>query len=430
MTKQHNDDDTALNQYKNKSYIVASGAYQAEVNGIELHSNFQPIYSLSHRKPIGYEGLLRGLDAERQSISRSEIFSALRSKEEIIDLDRLGCYLHVNNYVRQTDEFNWLFLNVHPAVLMSGKESGSYVEALLSENEIKPNNIVIEILEAPSEDKDKFFDAINYYRDLGFLIAIDDFGKGSSNFDRVLEIKPDIVKFDKSIIKNIKHDDMANRMLPKLVSLIHECGSLVLLEGIEEEEQALRAVDSGADFVQGYYLSKPNRNLLTDVTSDAVGESGIDLSHLCSAYQSRVTQREDNAEKKLGAYIFAFNGVSDAIKAGEPLESVLQPLLQLSGVERCYMLDRKGYQQGKNFFPDDHAELFPQRFNVLESQSCASWFRRPYFRRAINEPDKVHISRPYLSTTAGIVCITLSILVKDKDGESIVLCCDIDWTDR
>ncbi len=422
--------DLMLKKYKDSSFTLPNGTYEAEMHGIELHSNFQPIYSLSHRKPIGYEGLLRGIDSDKHSISRLEIFNTLRTTEEVIELDHLSCYLHIKNYVRQTDEPNWLFLNVHPVVLMGGKKNGSYIEALFNDNNIKPENIVIEILEESVDDKDKLNEAIEYYRELGCLIAIDDFGKGNSNFDRVLEIKPDIVKFDKSIIKDIKYNSVANRMLTNLVSLIHECGSLVLLEGIEEEEQALKAVDSGADFVQGYYLSKPNRNLLVDITSDAVGEGGMDLSHLCLAYQSRVTQREESSARKLNAYIVAFDEVSTAIVEGELVEIAINHLLQFSGVERCYMLNRKGHQLGKNYFPEDHADLFPQRFAVLEEQTCASWFRRPYFRRAISEPGKVHISRPYLSMTAGIVCITLSILVKDKEGNNIVLCCDIDWSDR
>lgn len=430
MSVEKNDEDSAMKVYQDSSYVTSNGAYEARFKGIELHSNFQPIFSLSHRKPIGYEGLLRGRGSDKQSVSRKELFNTLHSPEEVVELDRLSCYLHVKNYVRQTDEFNWLFLNVHPVVLMNGKENGSYIEALFNDNDIKPENIVIEILEEFVEDKKKLTSAIEYYRELGCLIAIDDFGKGNSNFDRVLEIKPDIVKFDKSIIKNIKYSSVANRMLPNLVSLIHECGSLVLLEGIEEEEQALRAVDSGADFVQGYYLAKPNRSLINDTTSSAVGDAGMDLSHLCSAYQSRVTQREDSSSRKLNTYIVSFTEVSEAVMGGELVEVAINNLLALSGVERCYMLNRKGQQLGKNHFPEDHAELFPERFAVLEEQTCASWFRRPYFRRAISEPKKVHISRPYLSMTAGIVCVTLSILIKDRDANNVILCCDIEWAEH
>lgn len=422
--------DLMLEQYKGYSHIAADGGFEACFNDINLHSNFQPIYSLSHRKPIGYEALLRGRDAENQSISRLEIFNTLRSDEKIIELDRLSCYLHIKNYVRQANEFNWLFLNVHPQVLLQGNRNGSYIEALFADTGIKPQNIVIEVLEKSVEDRGLLIAAIDYYRELGCLIAIDDFGKGNSNLDRVLDIKPDIVKFDKSIIKNIKDNSMARRMLPNLVSLIHESGSLVLLEGIETEDQALRAVDSGADFIQGYYLARPHRNLLSEVTSEAVDEGGMDLSSLCSAYQSRVTQRQESSTRRLAAYIDSFNAVAEAIKGGESVETTINNLLSLSGVERCYMLNRKGMQLGSNYYPEDHAELFPQRFIVLEEQTCASWFRRPYFRRAISEPNKVHISRPYLSMTAGIVCITLSILVKDNDGTSIVVCCDIDWSDQ
>jgi len=420
----------ALDQCEEATFTNKNGASEAHFYGVNLRSNFQPIYSLSHRRPIGYEGLVRIRDTNNHAISPLEAFNSVQSRPHLIELDRLSRYLHVKNFVRQSDEHSWLFLNVHPEVLMYGKDYGAFFGELLYSAGIKPTDVVVEILEDSIEDKGLLNETIDYYRDLGCLIAIDDFGTGNSNFDRVWQIAPDIVKLDKSIVRDMKENSVVRRMLPNLVSLIHECGSLVLMEGVEEEEQALMAIDSGADFVQGFYLAKPAPELVQDVTADSLGKGGLNLSHLCSAYQSRVTQRDKDTSKILNTYIDAFSSVADTIRNEQPIDPRINDLLILSGVERCYMLNKRGHQVGTNFLPAEHVDVFPQRFAVLEDQCNASWFRRAYFRRAISEPDKIHVSRPYLSMTAGIVCITLSIMVKGHDGMEIVLCCDIDWSDH
>lgn len=422
--------NSPLDQCIQSSYVNKSNELEAFFYGSRLHSNFQPIYSLSHRRPIGYEGLLRAHNTLGQKVSPPDAFNSVQSISHQIELDRLSRYLHVNNYLRQNNGNDWLFLNVHPSVLIHGNEYGDFFSDLLNNTGIDPNKIVVEIVEDSIEDKGLLIDTVNYYREQGCLIAIDDFGTGNSNFDRVWKIEPDIVKLDKSIVGDIKGNKVVERMLPNLVSLIHECGSLVLLEGIENEEQALVAVDSGADFVQGFYLAKPDKQLVNDVTSESLGDGGLDLSYLCSAYQSRVNQHERNRNKLIDTYIEAFTLVSAAIQESGEFEEAIRDFLCLSGIERCYMLNRRGQQIGVNLFPDGHAELFPQRFAILEDQAKASWYRRSYFRRAINAPGQVHLSRPYLSMTAGIVCITLSILIKSSSGKDMVLCCDIDWSDR
>jgi len=423
--------NSALNQCKHSSYVNKSGATEAFFYGVNLRSNFQPIYSLSHRRPIGYEGLLRVKDANNHPMSPLDTFNSVQSEPHTIELDRLSRYLHVQNFIRQSQDHNWLFLNVHPTIMMYGKNYGPYFGELLHDAGLEPSNVVVELLEESIEDKGLLNETIKYYRELGCLIAIDDFGTGDSNFDRVWQIKPDIVKLDKSIVRDMKENNVVRRMLPNLVSLIHECGSLVLLEGIEHEEQALMAVDSGADFVQGFYLARPSENLHNDVTSDKLGKGGLNLSHLCAAYQSRVSNKEQSTNKVINTYSQPFHEVAEAlINAPSKVDTLIADFLALSGIERCYILDGKGYQVGSNYLPEEHAEVYPQRFSILKDQCSASWFRRPYFRRAMTQPDKVHISRPYLSMTAGIVVITFSIMVTNHEGKPVVLCADIDWTDR
>jgi hypothetical protein len=113
--------------------------------------------------------------------------------------------------------------------------------------------------------------------------------------------------------------------------------------------------------------------------------------------------------------------------AGSPAE--FEGILSLSGVERCYILNEKGFQVGETFYPDGHEAMFPSRFGHVSDGEGSTWFRRHYFRRSLQEPEKVHHSRPYLSMTGGILCKTLSLCLTTTDGDTRIYCCDVDWSD-
>src|SRR5690606_9066520 len=62
------------------------------------------------------------------------------------------------------------------------------------------------------------------------------------------------------------------RVLPGLVSLVHQAGGLALLEGIETEQQAMIALQADIDFVQGYYFARPAESLLPDPYHPDIGQ--------------------------------------------------------------------------------------------------------------------------------------------------------------
>lgn len=78
---------------------------------------------------------------------------------------------------------------------------------------------------------------------LGCLLAIDDFGAGHSNFDRILQLNPGIVTLDRRFARQIENNLRARRLLPLIVALLHEASAFVLLEGLELHTQAMIAQD-------------------------------------------------------------------------------------------------------------------------------------------------------------------------------------------
>lgn len=122
------------------------------------------------------------------------------------------------------------------------------------------NNIIIEILESEdlkARDKEAVMAYIAKLRSLGVKIAIDDFGSGFSNFALLLEIVPDFIKIDGSIIQKICEDQKASDMLVAIIGLSKKLGSKTVAEFVSSKEIYERCVELGVDEFQGFYLSKP-----------------------------------------------------------------------------------------------------------------------------------------------------------------------------
>ncbi len=387
---------------------------------LTLTSAFQPIFSLAHRRPVGYEALVRAVRASGDSVSPLDVFNMAGTEGESTMLDRLCRAIHVQNYGIHGPEKNWLFLNVNPAVVTHGKSYGAFFSDLLKSHNFPAHRVVVEILEGSTRDESKLSEAVGYYRDLGCLVAIDDFGSGRSNFERIWDLAPDIVKLDRSILIQAVAKRKARRVFPGLVSLLHEAGCLVVMEGIESENEALMAMDADVDLVQGYYFGRPAATLGSDA------ETACALPRLCEKFKDASAKESEAHQTRIAAYVSGFRECAGSVQLGAPLDVACAKFIGRTSVVRCYLLDENGLQIGPNLTPPHGAAKADPRFLPLEDASGARWFRRSYFRRAIGQPGKVHMSRPYLSITGIHMCITLAIAVDRSTGDQVVLCCDLD----
>ena len=180
-----------------KPHGIAGLLQSVEKNGEVLTGRFddyrlmtalQPIYSLAHQRVVGYEALLRAFDSQDRPVTPGHVFSKERPVDDLIHLDDLTRFLHVHNYRNLEDEKNWLFLNVSPATIQSrGDHLDTSFRNTLEYLGIPPARVVIEVVEQPFSSDRSLRDAVSQYRDLGCLVAIDDFGT------RVLQFQPHLV---------------------------------------------------------------------------------------------------------------------------------------------------------------------------------------------------------------------------------------------
>lgn len=399
---------------------IHDGQVVGHFRGLIICSHFQPIFSIAHKRPVGYEALLRAKNHAGVSVSPLDVFDMAQSEAENIFLDRLCRNLHVRNFITMSDETSWLFLNINPLVTIRGKNYGAFFAELLDRYRIPAYRIVIEILEKRIQDESLLADAVAYYKDLGCLIAIDDFGAGHSNFDRIWRLSPQVVKLDRSMIAQAASNFKVRRVLPNLISLIHESSSLSLIEGVETEEEALIAMDSGIDFVQGYYFGRPEKSIQS-------GDQGMSIMpRLCEKFKQFTFQESKKYRSKLQSYISAFLSFAKLIEAGNQVEIACLDFLSNTKISRCYLISESGSQLGSTMISPLHNSLCDPRFRPLQEAKDANWSRRHYFQRAINNHGEVQVSRPYLSITDANMCVTLSVSV-NCGSETQVLCCDLDW---
>lgn len=389
--------------------------YVGQVSGYDLHSHYQPIISLTHQRVVGYEALLRPfLDGEPES--PLALFARCRTAARISHLDRVSRALHLMNFRLLNHKHGWLFLNIRGEEIRQSNMDADAVRRTLADFGFQPEQIVLEILEDAVHDELLLAEFVQAFRNAGFLVAIDDFGTGQSNFDRIWKINPNIVKLDRSMVRNAYQQPRARRIFPRLVSLLRETESLVLIEGIENQDEALLAMDTDADMVQGYYFARPS----ADGSSSRLEHH---ISALHKAYASHQRQGRRDFQSQLTIFESMMTACADLIRLDHSFEESGQGLLQQQGCRRIFLLDEAGYQITRTIAPS-HTES-DSRYHPLKQAQGANWARRKYFQRAIESPNRVYISRPYLALPDASIDVTFAIAFEYR-SRLHVLCCDVD----
>jgi EAL domain-containing protein (putative c-di-GMP-specific phosphodiesterase class I) len=228
-------------------------------NTLTLSSRYQPIFRVESQTCIGYEGLVTGTNLSGNNLSPETIFALSANHDEELFLDWLCRALHMRNFINYGEARGSLFINACPDAAVEDPHHPDVFSRMMAFYGVNPRDIVIEILETGVRDEAQLMDAADLYRSIGCRVAIDDFGVGYSNFDRLWRLRPDIVKLDRSLIRHAARESYARTVLANTLHMIKECGAEVVVEGVEERLEAQLAHDLGADYVQGFYFARPGQ---------------------------------------------------------------------------------------------------------------------------------------------------------------------------
>ena len=429
-----------------------SGKTSGWFQDLELKSVFQPAFSLPQKHAIGFEASLRAVGPDGKPVSPDTLFGPVQNYAETAMLDMLSTTIHIHNFFSRRPSYGVLFVNLHPEVLLDCANSAKFLASLFSHYEVAPEKVVIDIPGSVLQDE-RLDEAIACYRGLGCPIAVDDFGVDNADLDSIGRAAPAIVKMGRSVVTKAMKDARARQTLPRAVSLLHEMGTLVLMEGLESEGQALLAIDADADFASGFFFgqhadsvadySQPHEllNKLWDSYRKLGGsakpeEHGTRASlenealHSSRSKSLRKASPADIARyrEQRHPYLAAIQAIAEKIRAGNVIESSSNAFLDLQGAIRCFLLDDSGKLISTDVFSADPPARQSADFYSMSAHHEGDWSRRDFFRRAIKEPGVVQVTRQQISLTGYRRCVTFSMATRMNSAKPVVICGDVDWS--
>ncbi len=238
---------------------------------------FQPVVNLNKRGVSGWEALTRGPSISSLH-SAAALFKAA-AKAELLKPLELMCIRNATKCFEQLQLGGKLFVNVSHEMLLAGNVLREQLKALIAEGPVPSNRIVLELSEKFLGDEDPVLtEAIEFFHQLGFQIALDDIGAGQSTPDQWPALKPDYVKVDRHFVNGIDQDDDKQQFVRSVVANTRSLHAKVIAEGVETraEMQCLR--DLGIHECQGFLFQRPElapvapdlSHILSNAKSDAL----------------------------------------------------------------------------------------------------------------------------------------------------------------
>ena len=216
--------------------------------GEGLTMAYQPIVCLESDAIVGVEALARfALEPQR---------TPDRWFEEAVEIG-LGTELQLMAVSRALPALDQLPDDVYVSVNVDPATASSPALAEIVEG-WQAERVVIELTEhAPASDYASLRDALDAFRRSGVRIAVDDAGAGFASLRHILELAPDIIKLDISIVRDIDKERSHRALASALVAFAREMGTELIAEGVETREEALALHGLGIGLMQGYHLGRP-----------------------------------------------------------------------------------------------------------------------------------------------------------------------------
>jgi EAL domain-containing protein (putative c-di-GMP-specific phosphodiesterase class I) len=388
-------------------------------------THFQPLISIKQKALVGLEALSRGIDPESGEVIPPTLLFEMAEKQLLtVELDRLCRQKALESFQTLPEHQDLLLaINLKTSIVDQGVVGSNFLLNQVTELNLDPDNIMIEIVESEVNDIQALARFVGRYRSFGFLIALDDFGSGYSNLERILLIKPDVLKIDHSLVSFLDQEHYKQEMFQSLVGLSHKLGALVVAEGIEREEEAILAHELGVDILQGYYFAKP----------------AVMAGHINQQFEPLITRTADQFKKMIMSKIEDRKLRNDRYEAmihhliaqlatvsPSDFDSKLTELItDYANVECIYILDQSGIQISNTISGSQH---YVRKNTAIFSpaQKGADQSLKDYYL-SLHTGLRQYVSDSYISMASGNFCVTISAVFNNAHCrvKKFILCLDI-----
>lgn len=383
----------------------------------------QPIVSIKEKRIVGYEALSRGVDPGSGEVIQPDVL--FRSAKECgisLEIDRICREKAVSCFSKLYKKSDFqLFVNFNPEVLNYATLGSCWMKNIVEQYGLAPFQVAIEIVESKVESQKDLEAFVEMYRRFGFMIVLDDFGAEHSNLNRVVQVKPDIIKIDRELIQDISKDSYKRSVVGAVIDLAGKTGAMSLVEGVEDPEDVIVCHEMGADLFQGYFFSRPSDNI--EIISESCNASLEEVFALINrAEEERLSERQ--VERATCKIVSGWLCSELSEREEDKFDKVLQAFADTNArVECVYILSENGIQlsethRKKRQSTQKNCNLFKPSTPGTD-HSLKNYFTSMRF---LNLPE--YYSEPYISLATGNLCRTMSVRFETTQNKACIACID------
>ncbi len=223
-----------------------------------ITSHFQPIvYAEDTSRVFAQEALLRGVDEDGNLVFPGRILGLARDANLLFQLDLAARRSAIQEAIQHRIK-DHLFINFIPTAIYDPVFCLRSTISAIDAAEIPHEHVVFEVVESDQpHDISHLKNILNFYREAGFRVALDDLGAGYSGLNLLHQLRPDFIKLDMDLTRNVHQDPYKAMIAEKILEVAQHLNILAIAEGIESPEELHWVRTHGADFVQGYLIAKP-----------------------------------------------------------------------------------------------------------------------------------------------------------------------------
>jgi EAL domain-containing protein (putative c-di-GMP-specific phosphodiesterase class I)/GGDEF domain-containing protein len=253
--------DRKTDEAHRRAFRLLSDLKQALDGEGELELHYQPKVILGTGACPSVEALLRWTHPELGPISPGEFVELAEKTALVTPMTRWV----IDAATRQAALWQRDGLDLAIAINVSPKnlEEPDFVEYLLfccAARGLDHGRIELEITEGVSAARGNLMlDRLAALRNLGFSIAIDDFGSGYSNMSYLTRLSAHVLKIDQSLVRGVEADTQGGRLVSSIVQMGRDLGYRIVAEGIETPAERALLTQWGCDYGQGWHFGRPMR---------------------------------------------------------------------------------------------------------------------------------------------------------------------------
>ncbi|HKR29585.1 MAG TPA: EAL domain-containing protein [Terriglobales bacterium] len=246
-------------EIRERNSILAELRGAVERNEICLH--YQPEFSRSAHQIVRFEALARWQNRVLGAVSPGKFVPVAEEGGLMLELGthilELACR-EACKWMRETGQMIPVAVNVSAAQLRASSFAED-VLAILNRTGIPPGMLELEMTESiMQQDVQKCREVLSQLRGAGISLALDDFGTGYSSLSYLPDLPFERLKIARSFLEKLHRGRGGEALIHAVISIAHNLGITVVVEGIETERELVFVQRAGADELQGYYLGSPS----------------------------------------------------------------------------------------------------------------------------------------------------------------------------